>query len=309
MAAAAVRQQWERTLAVRERQVADEVRVAVLALEYQTRRVARLRDVAHGGQVVLSEATRLLVEEALPEGVTLRDLGRHRLKDLASPEHVFQLAIAGLRADFPPLLSLDVLPNNLPRQLSSFVGRTRELAEVGALLRRTPLLTLTGSGGAGKTRLALQVAAEMIGGFPDGVWLVELSALADPALVTQTAAMAVGVHEEHRPLIDTLVDHLKPRAMLLLLDNCEHFLAASAALVGRILRDCPAVRILATSQEALGVAGETVYRVPSLSLPDPGHLPPVDRLTEFESIRLFVERAAAGRPGFTVTAANARAVG
>jgi predicted ATPase/class 3 adenylate cyclase len=271
-------------------------------------RIARLLDAGHGGQILLSEATRLLVEESLPDGMALRDLGQHRLKDLASPERVFQLVVAGLRSEFPPLLSLDVLPNNLPRQLTSFVGRTKELGEISALLRQTSLLTLTGSGGAGKTRLALQVAAEMIEAFPDGVWLVELTSLVDPALVTQTAAMAIGVREEHRPLIDTLVDYLKPRAMLLLLDNCEHVLAASAALVQSILQNCPKVPVLATSQEALGIAGETVYRVPSLTMPDPGHLPPLDQLTGFEAIRLFVERAASSRPGFTLTRANAGAV-
>jgi len=271
-------------------------------------RIARLLDAGHGGQILLSEATRLLVEESLPDGLALRDLGQHRLKDLASPERIFQLVVAGLRSEFPPLLSLDVLPNNLPRQLTSFVGRTKELGEITALLQQTSLLTLTGSGGAGKTRLALQVAAEMTGAFPDGVWLVELTPLVDPALVTQTAAMAIGVREEHRPLIDTLVDYLRPRAMLLLLDNCEHVLAASAALVQMILQHCPTVRVLATSQEALGIAGETVYGVPSLTMPDLGRLPPVEQLTGFEAIRLFVERAASSRPGFTLTPANAAAV-
>jgi non-specific serine/threonine protein kinase len=230
------------------------------------------------------------------------------LKDLSSPERVAQLVVDGLRSEFPPLLSLDVLPNNLPRQLTSFVGRTKELGEINTLLHQTALMTLTGSGGAGKTRLALQVAAEMVESFPDGVWLVELTALADPALVTQTAAMAIGVHEEHRPLIDTLVDYLKPRALLLLLDNCEHVLAASAELVQTLLQHCPTLRVLATSQEALGIAGETVYPVPSLTMPDPSRLPPVEQLTGFESIRLFVERATASRPGFALTPGNAAAV-
>jgi predicted ATPase/class 3 adenylate cyclase len=271
-------------------------------------RVARLLGAGHGGQILLSEATRLLVEEALPEGTALRDLGQHRLKDLSTPERIAQLVVSGLRVEFPPLLSLDVLPNNLPRQLTSFVGRTKELGEINTLLQRTSLLTLTGSGGAGKTRLALQVAAEMIESFPNGVWLVELTALTDPALVTQTAAMAIGVHEEHRPLIQTLVDYLRPRSLLLLLDNCEHVLTASAELVQTLLQHCPTLRILATSQEGLGIAGETVYRVPSLTMPDPGHLPPVEQLTGFESIRLFVDRAAASRPGFALTAGTAGAV-
>ena len=271
-------------------------------------RIARLLAVGHGGQILLSEATRLLIEESLPPEAGLRDLGQHRLKDLSSPERIFQLVIGGLRSEFPPLRSLDVLPNNLPRQLTSFVGRTNELGEVKALLERTSLLTLTGSGGAGKTRLALQVAADLVEAFGDGVWLVELTPLSDPALVPQTAAMTIGVREEHRPIVQTLLDYLKPRSLLLVLDNCEHVLSASAELVQALLQGCPALRVLATSQEALGISGETVYRVPSLSMPDPASLPPLEQLTEFESISLFVERAAASRPGFTLTPANAAAV-
>lgn len=271
-------------------------------------RVARLLAAGHGGQILLSDPSRLLIEESLPEKVSLRDLGQHRLRDLASPEHLFQLEAEGLRAGFPPLRTLNVLPNNLPRQLTSFVGRTKELAEVKSLLERTALLTLTGSGGAGKTRLALQAAADLVESFADGVWLVELTPLADPALVTQTAAMAIGVREEHRPLIQTLLDHLGSRSLLLVLDNCEHVLSASAELVQTLLQGCPQVRVLATSQEALGIAGETVYRVPSLTMPDLGHLPPLEQLTQFESISLFVERAAASRPGFTLAPSNAARV-
>jgi len=237
-------------------------------------RVARLLTAGHGGQILLSEAARLLIEDALPQGVALRDLGQHRLRDLASPERIFQVVLEGLRAEFPPVRTLDVLPNNLPRQLSSFVGRTKELAEVKALLQRTALLTLTGSGGAGKTRLALQAAADLVEAFADGVWLVELTSLTDPTLVTQTTAMTIGVREEHRPLIQTLVDYLKPRALLLVLDNCERLIASSAELVQTLLQECPQLRVLATSQEALGVRGETVYRVPSLTMPNPDHLPP-----------------------------------
>ena len=271
-------------------------------------RVARLLAAGHGGQILLSESSRLLIAESLPKDIGVRDLGQHRLKDLASPERIFQLMVEGLRAEFPPLRTLDVLPNNLPRQLTSFVGRTKELGEVRSLLEQTSLLTLTGSGGAGKTRLALQAAADLVESFADGVWLVELTALADPALVTQTVAMAVGVREEHRPLIQTLLDYVKSRSLLLVLDNCEHVLSASAELVQTLLQACPQLRVLATSQEALGIAGEAVYRVPSLTMPDPGHLPPLEQLTEFESIRLFVERAAASRPGFRLTPANAAGV-
>jgi len=271
-------------------------------------RAARLLAAGHGEQILLSEATRGLVEQSLPDRTTLRDLGQHRLRDLARAEHIFQLLVAGLRAEFPPLRSLDVLPNNLPRQLTSFVGRAKELTEVKSRIAETSLLTLTGSGGAGKTRLALQAAADLVESFTDGVWLVELTPLSDPALVTQTVAMTLGVREEQRPLIQTLLDHLKPKSLLLVLDNCEHVLSGSAGLVQTLLQACPQLRVLATSQEALGIAGEVAYRVPSLSMPDPDRLPPLDRLTEFESIRLFVDRAAANRPGFALTPVNAAAV-
>ncbi|MDQ7842645.1 MAG: tetratricopeptide repeat protein [Armatimonadota bacterium] len=271
-------------------------------------RAARLLSAGHGGQILLSEATRALVESSLPEGLSLRDLGSHRLRDLARPEHIFQLVVAGLRSEFPSLRTLDVMPNNLPRQLTSFIGRTRELAEIKARVADTPLLTLTGVGGAGKTRLALQVAADLVESFPDGVWLIELTPLSDPALVLQTVARTLGVREEQRPLLHTLLDHLTPKAPLLVLDNCEHVLAATAELAQTLLRSCPRLRILATSQEPLGVAGEVTYHVPSLSMPDVNRLPPPDRLTEFESIGLFVDRAAVSRPGFALTAANARAV-
>lgn len=271
-------------------------------------RAARLLAAGHGEQILLSEATRALVEQSPPENSTLRDLGQHRLRDLARAEHIFQLVVAGLRSEFPPLRSLDVLPNNLPRQLTSFIGRTKEQAEIKSRLAETSLLTLTGSGGAGKTRLALQVAAELVESFGDGVWLVELEPLSDPALVTQTVAMTLGVREEQRPLVQTLLDYLKLKSLLLVLDNCEHVLSASAGLVQALLQSCPALRVLATSQEALGVAGEVTYRVPSLSMPDPDRLPSLQRLTEFESIRLFVDRAAVSRSGFELTAANAAAV-
>ena len=271
-------------------------------------RVARILSAGHGGQILLSEATRALVEQSLPTDVNLRDHGHHRLKDLARPEHIFQVVTPDLPADFPPLKSLDTLPNNLPRQLTSFVGREREIAEVKRLVSNTYLLTLTGAGGAGKTRLALQVAADLVEMFPDGVWLVELTPLSDPSLVTQTVAFALGVREEHRPLITTLTDSLRPKSLLLLLDNCEHLLLACAQLTETLLRACPHLRVLATSQEGLGVAGELTYRVPSLSLPDLRQLPPLEQLTQFEAIRLFVERAAVSRSGFALTGSNAPVV-
>lgn len=169
-------------------------------------RLARLLSAGHGGQILLSEPTRVLVAHELPGGATLRDHGQHRLKDLAQPEHVFQLVAPGLVDDFPPLRSLDAFPNNLPRQLTSFIGREREMKDVKHLLSTTFLLPLTGPGGSGKTRLALQVGADMVEAFPDGVWLVELAALSDPALIPRAVASAVHVREEtRRPITETLL--------------------------------------------------------------------------------------------------------
>jgi predicted ATPase/class 3 adenylate cyclase len=272
-------------------------------------RCARLRAIAHGGQVLLSGVTQGLAGAALPAGASLRDLRVHRLGDLERPEHAFQLLHADLPAEFPPPRSLDTLPNNLPRQLTSFVGREKQIAEVKRLLAGTCLLTLTGSGGCGKTRLSLQVAADLLEGYPDGVWLAELAPLSDPVVVPQAVASALGVHEEPgRSLLQTLMDYVKSKSLLLVLDNCEHLLPACAPVADALLRACPNLRILATSRERLGVAGEQTYRVPSLTLPDPGQLPPAESLDQFEAVRLFVERAFASAPNFTVTGANAPAV-
>jgi predicted ATPase len=275
-------------------------------------RAARLRAIAHGGQALLSQATHDLARDALPPEVGLQDLGEHRLADLARPERVFQLLAAGAPADFPPLRSLDALPHNLPVQLTSFVGREREQATVRALLGRHRLVTLTGPGGTGKTRLALHLAAELLDAYPDGVWLVELAALADPALVPQEVATAVGVREEPgRPLAATLTDALKPQRRLLVLDNCEHLLDACARLADALLRACPRVTVLATSREALGIAGEVVWRVPSLPLPElreGDDAPPVAALARNEAVRLFVDRALLVQPAFAVTPHNAAAV-
>ncbi len=272
-------------------------------------RCARLRDSAHGGQTLLSQTTYELVRDALPEEVHLIDLGEQHLRDLARPEYIFQLAHPELPADFPPLRLLAARPNNLPQQVTSFVGREREMAEVKRLLTTTRLLTLTGPGGAGKTRLSLQVAGELLDEYPDGVWLAELAPLSDPALLPQAVATALGVREEPgRPLTETLLSALKAKKLLLVLDNCEHLLGACATLADRILRACAAVRLLCSSRAALGIAGETLYRVPMLTLPDLKHLPPVERLSQYEAIHLFIERAVAAVPGFTVTAQNAPAI-
>lgn len=249
------------------------------------------------------------MRDDLPALTDLRDLGEHRLRDLSRPERVFQLLHPTLPTEFPPLKSMDTLPNNLPIQVTSFVGRETESARVKALLGTTRLLSITGTGGAGKTRLALHAAAEQVEEHADGVWLVELAALADPRLVPQEVASALGVREEPgRALTQTLTDFLRPKRLLLIQDNCEHLLPACAALTDAVLRACPHVTILTTSRSPLGITGETVFPVPSLSLPDLQNLPSAENLSQFEAVRLFIERAEAAAPAFRVTNANAPAV-
>ena len=274
-------------------------------------RCARLRSIAHGGQVLASESTAGLVREALPEEVTLRDLGFQRLRDLAEPEHVSQVLHHSLPSDFPALRTIDSIPNNLPYQVSTFVGREAEMTKVRKLLRCTRLLTLTGAGGVGKTRLALQAAAEMLYEYTGGVWLVELAPLSDGELVLHALAVALDVREEAgRSLAETLASHLRGQRALILLDNCEHLVDASAHLAEHILRHCPHLSILATSREALRADGETVWRVPSLSVPHPerGVSLRVEQLTQYAAVRLFVDRATKANPSFAVTTENAAAV-
>jgi predicted ATPase/class 3 adenylate cyclase len=272
-------------------------------------RLGRLLAIGHGGQVLLSSGVFPLVRDALPAGAGLRDLGEHRLRDLDRPELVYQLLHADLPADFPPLRSLDAYPHNLPLQLTSFVGREQELAEFRRLLATTRLLTLTGAGGCGKTRLALQVAADLVERYPDGVWLVDLAPLTEPDLVPQAVASAVGVRDQPgEPLATTLLTVLWRKHVLLVLDNCEHLLDACATLAEALLQGCPGVRILATSRELLGVAGETAWRVPSLSTPDPAHLPAANQLLGYAAVRLLVERARQVQPTFAVTEHNAPAL-
>jgi predicted ATPase/class 3 adenylate cyclase len=277
-------------------------------------RVARLLSAGHGRQTLLSLATKELVHDQMPNGVVLLDLGKHRLKDLDRAEHIFQLAAPDLPVDFPPLKSLVDLPNNLPIQLTSFIGREREMMEVKRLLTNTRLLTLTGAGGFGKTRLSVQVAADLLDAFADGVWLVELAPLTDPTLVPQTVASVLGVREEPmRSLLAILTSYLRTKNLLLILDNCEHLIEACARLADVLLRACPNLRILATSREALGIPGETTWLVPSLSLPDRQYRPSVGAdfvttLTQYEAVQLFIDRAVAVLPTFTITNQNAPAV-
>lgn len=275
-------------------------------------RAARLLSAGHGGQILLSASAAELLREQLPPEVTLRDLGAHRLKDLARPLQIFQVLASDLPADFPPLKTLDLLPNNLPVQLTSFVGREAELGELAQLLRRegrtARLVTLTGVGGTGKTRLALEVAARVLEDFRDGVWLVELASLTDPALVPQAVASALGLREQPgRPPLDVLEDFLARKDLLLILDNCEHLIEACAESANALLRAAPQLRILATSREALGVAGESTYPVRSLSFPDPGHLQ-LETLPAHDAVRLFLERAVSVQPAFQLTSGNAPAI-
>jgi predicted ATPase/class 3 adenylate cyclase/DNA-binding CsgD family transcriptional regulator len=271
-------------------------------------RCARLRAIAHGGQTLLSRATHDLVQDGRPPGVTLRDLGEHRLLDLQRPEQVFELIRRDQADVFPPVRSLDRLPNNLPVQLTSFVGRTAEMAEVRRLLGETRLLTLSGTGGAGKTRLALQAAAELVDAYPDGVWQVDLAPLSDAALVPQTVASTLGLREvPGQPLLGMLVDRLRGLTLLLLLDNCEHLIDPCARLAEALLRGCPRLRILATSREPLGIAGERIWPVPPMTLPG-DEAASAEGLAESEAVRLFAERAQAVLPTFAVTPQNALAV-
>jgi len=271
-------------------------------------RAARIMSAAHGGQVLLSQAVGDLVGRRLPEGIGLRDLGTARLRDLARAERLYQVVAPLLRTDFPPLRSLEGTPNNLPNSLSSFVGRARELSEVRALLRDTRLLTVTGMGGIGKTRLALHAAAEEMDGYPDGVWLVELASLHDARRVAQSAASAMGVKEEPgRPVLEALERHVRGRRMLLVLDNCEHLLETSAELAHKLLSAGAGLRILATSREPLRVAGEVAYGIGGMGLP-PSDDSAGPAIAASEAVGLFLDRASAARPGFAITAKTAPAV-
>ena len=272
--------------------------------------VARICSAAHGRQVVLSETTAAAVRGAgvtLPLGATLADLGLHRLKDLPEPLHLYQLCHPDLPSDVGGL-RLDAVPGNLPKQITRFIGRQAELAEAaGHLAAGHRLLTLTGSGGCGKTRLALQVAAGAVDDFPDGAWLIELAALTEPQLVAQAVASVLDIRDEPgRDLVDVMAEALAVRRLLLVLDNCEHLLLACAELAERLLERCPGVHILATSQETLGVAGEAVTRVAPLALPKPTD--PLDRMAATDAVALFVDRATLTRSDFALIEANRAAV-
>jgi predicted ATPase/class 3 adenylate cyclase len=286
-------------------------------------RAARIAAAANGGQVVVSDAIRGLTGAGLPDGVSLRSLGSHRLKDLGEPQPLLQVVAEGLAAEFPPLRSIDARPNNLPTQLTSFVGRETELAEAGRLLAANRLVTMTGPGGTGKTRLSLQVAANAAEDFPDGIFFVALETVREPILVPSRLAAAVGIGEPaRRSASEVLEEWLAGKQVLFVLDNFEQVIDAGS-IVADLLRAAPGLKVLATSRAPLHVSGEQEYPVPGLPTPpDPSQMTALERaqlpadvrnfdpatLTTYEAVRLFIARAAAVKPGFAVTNENAPAV-
>ena len=272
-------------------------------------RAARLMAAGHGGQILVSLATKELVRNRLP-GIALRDMGERRLKDLLQPERIYQVVAPDLPADFAPLKTLDTRPNNLPAQTTPFIGREKAICAVKETLSNANvrLLTLSGVGGTGKTRLALQAAADMVDEFEHGVYFVPLDALSDPALVLQAIAQALAVREAAgRSLREQLLGYLRDKQTLLVLDNFEQVIDA-APRVSELLTAAPRVKVLVTSREVLRLSGEMEYPVPPLSLPDPKRLPPLERLTQYEAVAIFIERAVAVKPAFTVTNENVSAV-
>ncbi len=273
-------------------------------------RAARIMSAAHGGQLLVSQAVADLIAGRLPRETALLDLGAVRLRDLAEPERIFQVVRPPLRAAFPALRSLEAIPNNLPQQPTSFIGRERELNEVAARIRTSRLVSVVGTGGLGKTRLSLQVAAGMVDEFADGVWLVDLAPLADPRLVAQAAASALGIIEEPgRPLVDTLVRHCAGRTLLLVLDNCEHLIAACAELAARILRSTRNVTLLATSRERLNVRGEVVYSLAPLVVHDQRDAGASTTRGDSDAVRLFIDRVTAVQPSFAPTERDVAHIG
>jgi len=272
-------------------------------------RVNRLMSAGNGGQVLISLATQELVRDNLPDYISLRDLGERWLKGLVHPERIYQLVISGLPVDFPPLKTLDAYRHNLPVLLTSFIGREKELAEIESALSIHRLVTLTGTGGTGKTRLALQVAANIIDQYPDGVWLVELAAITDPDLIPQTILSALGIPEQRAMANQQLLlDYLRGKNMLLVLDNCEHLIEASAKLAEDMVNHAMGLKILSTSREALGLQGELIWQVPPLSLPDVEQPSNLEQISQYEAVRLFIERAILAQPHFQVTNDNAPAI-
>jgi predicted ATPase/class 3 adenylate cyclase len=271
-------------------------------------RAARVMTAAHGEQVLVTQAVVDALRGQLPAGIALRDLGNVRLRDLSSPERLHQVLHAQLRTEFPALRSLEATPNNLPQQLNSFIGRDDELAEVANLLAQQRLVTLLAMGGIGKSRLAVQLGAQILDRFADGVWLVELAPVTDPAAVPQALASVLGVREEPgTSLTETFLRHLRDRNLLVLLDNCEHLVGACAQLTKTLLQGTTGLKVLATSRDPLNIAGEASYPLRPLGVPLAGEIG-LDTLLRRESVRLFVERARAVQPTFQLEVGNAAAV-
>jgi predicted ATPase/class 3 adenylate cyclase len=269
-------------------------------------RVARLLSIGHGGQVLVSGAASDLAQGEMPPRATLRDLGAHRLKDLAHPEQVYQLLSPDLPADFPPLRSLESLPNNLPLQVTLFLGREKDVMDIERRLAKTRLLTLVGTGGVGKTRLSLQIGADVLDQYEDGVWLVELAPILDPDLIPGAMAtiFGVGTRAGQSPL-EALVHVLRSKRMLVILDNCEHIVAGAARTADALLHGCPHVRVIATSRQGLGIDGEVVLRVASLPVPERIEGLKAADAIGYGAIALFVERASAAVESFRLTDENA----
>jgi predicted ATPase/class 3 adenylate cyclase len=277
-------------------------------------RAARIEAAAHGGQILLSQISYELLEDERIVDVTFKSLGRHRLRNLDRPEHLFQAVVRGLPDSFPPPRSMEVLPNNLPAQTTSFVGREREMEELKRLIEKNRLITLIGTGGTGKTRLSLETGAQVIDEFRDGVWLVELAPITEPDRIVEVTAAALGARgEPERPQRESLINFLRNKDLLHILDNCEHVLAAAAALSSSLLRLCPHLKIVATSRHSLGISGEITFPVPPLGMLDVrleklSGSDLLERLSHYEAVKLFIERATAVRPDFMVTNANAPAL-
>ena len=260
---------------------------------------ARIMDAAHAGQVLVSAAAAGLARSDLPDRLGLLDLGEHRFKDLGERQRVFQVTVDGASVEFPPIRSLESFPNNLPAQLTSFVGRDTEVATLVEMLEESRLVTLTGVGGVGKTRLSIQAAASVIERFPDGVWLVELASVADAALIAREVAAALGVAEEAgRPLLDVLIEHIRDQTLLVVLDNCEHVINEAAKLAETLLRSVDGLSMIATSREGLAVSGERLWRIPSMTRGD----------DQSDAVALFAERARLVDPDFVLDADNRDAV-
>lgn len=267
----------------------------------------RIMSAGHGGQTLLSGATRELVRDSLPSNGELMDMGERRLKDLQRPERLYQLSASGLPATFPPLKTLDSYPNNLPVQLTTFIGREQEIAEVKQELQVHRLVTLTGPGGAGKTRLSLEVGAACLEQYKNGVWFVELARLTDPSRIISAVLSAFGIHEKENDIL-FLANYIGTQSLLLILDNCEHLVEECARLADRLSSSCPNLRMLASSREAFSIAGEQPYHVPSLPFPDPKKLPAMEEIANCEAVQLFVERVKTYFPSFSVTDRNASSI-